>query len=65
MSTGDRQVEFNIEEKLAELKLTPAQRAEALASVRIAQTAVELVARARAALRRFAELVALKPSVRT
>jgi hypothetical protein len=65
MSTGNRQAAFNIEEKLAELQLTPSQRAQARNAMAIASGVVDILQALTGALKRLAEAIALKPSVRT
>ena len=65
MSSVKRQVEFNLEAKLAELNLTPAGRAEALAVARKAERIIAAFEWFGAALRRLTHAVALKPSLRT
>ena len=65
MSTGNRQVDFNIEEKLAELNLTRSQRAQARGAMEMASDVVDILQALTGALKRLAEAIALKPSVRT
>jgi len=65
MSSANRQVEFNIETKLAELNLTPAARADALAVARQAEKVIAAVEWVFAALKRLTHAMALKPSLRT
>jgi hypothetical protein len=65
MSSGNRQIEFNIEEKLAELHLTPSQRDEARGAVEMANDVVDVLQALTRAVKRLAEAVSLKPSVRT
>jgi len=65
MSNGNKQVEFNIEDKLNEVRLTPSERANAIGAMRVAEDAVEIVAVLRAAVKRVAGFISPKPSVRT
>jgi hypothetical protein len=65
MSNGNKQAVFNLEEKLNELNLTPSERANALGAMRVAEDAVEIFEVLRAAFKRVAGFVSLKPSVRT
>jgi hypothetical protein len=65
MSTGNRQVGFNVEQKLAELNLTPSQRHQALGAIKVAEDVIDVVQFFSAFARRVAGAVSLKPSVRT
>jgi hypothetical protein len=67
MSYGKKQAEFNLdlEAKLNELHLTPSERANAIGAMRVAEDAVEIVRVLRAAMKRIAGFMSLKPSVRT
>ena len=65
MRYTDRQNEFDLESRLAELNLSPVDRAHALAAAKKAEILVTLVQRIGAALKRLTETMALKPSVRT
>jgi len=65
MATGNRQEDFNIEEKLANLRLTPSQRIEAVAALRTAETAVRMIEAVMGGMRRMAELLALKPGLKS
>ena len=64
MSNGNKQVEFNLEQKLNELNLTPSERANAIGAMRVAEDAIELVELVQTAARRVAGLFAFKPSIR-
>jgi hypothetical protein len=64
MSTGNQKSEFNLEEKLGQLNLTPSQREHAVGAMRVATDAVEVVAAITAAVKRIAGALSLKPSVR-
>ena len=64
MSTSNRQESFTIEEKLANLNLTSAERNQALAAVRIAENFVDFIQACSAGLRRVAQALALKPSLK-
>jgi len=64
MSTGKQNVEFNLEEKLGQLNLTPSQREQAVGAMRVATDTVEVVAAISAAVKRIAGALFLKPSVR-
>ena len=65
MSYTDRQIEFDLESRVAELHLTPGERARVLAAAEKAELLVTTVQRIGAALKRLTETMALKPSVRT
>ena len=65
MSIGDRQVAFNFEEKLASLNLTPTQQSEARGAIRVAEDVIEGTEFLVGLVKRLAEAVSLKPSVRT
>ncbi len=64
MSTRDRQVEFNVEQKLADLNLTPSQRHQALGAIRVAEDLVEIFQYLGAAAKRVAGALSFKPSIR-
>jgi len=64
MSNGNKRSEVSIVDKLNELPLTPSERAAALGAMRVAEDAVDIVGVVRAALKRVAGFVSLKPSVR-
>ena len=64
MNTGNRKVEFNVEEKLSELNLTPFQRARAVGHMRKAEGWVEAFLALTSAIKRVAGTVSLKPSAR-
>ena len=64
MSTGSKQVELNIEERLNELQMTPSERANAIGAMRVAEDAVELLEILVATVKRVAGFFSLKPSVR-
>ena len=65
MTNGNRKAAFNIEEKLAELNLSPAQRSQALGAMRAAEDMVDFLDTVGAALKRIAGAFSLKPSIRT
>ena len=65
MSTGNRQADVTVEQKLAELNLTPSQRHQALGAIKVAEDVVDVFQFFRALARRVAGAVTLKPSVRT
>ncbi len=65
MSTGNRQATFNFEEKLAGLTMTPTQRSEARGAMRVAEGFFEVAEFLSGLVKRLAEAVSLKPSVRT
>ena len=64
MSNGNKQASFNILERLNELPLTPSERATAIGAMRVAEDAVDLLGTVRAAFKRIAGFISLKPSVR-
>ena len=64
MSNGNKQVEFNLEQRLNELNLTPSERANAIGAMRVAEEAIELLEVVQTAVKRVAGLFALKPSIR-
>jgi len=64
MSNGNKQAVFNLEARLNELNLTPAERANALGAMRLAEDAVEIFEALRAMFKRIAGLISPKPSVR-
>jgi hypothetical protein len=65
MSYSDRQVDFDLESRLARVNITPSERASALAAAERAEILVTTVQRIAAAFKRLTETTALKPSVRT
>ena len=65
MSNGNKRVEFKIEERLNEVRMTPSERADAIGAMRVAEDAVEIFEVLRAAIKRVAGFISLKPSVRT
>lgn len=65
MGNGNRQAEFNVEARLAELKLNPVQRLHAQSAFRAAEDWVGVFQALTAALKRIAAAMSLKPSVRT
>ncbi len=65
MNTGIRQATFNIEEKLANIHLTQSQQSQARDAFRMAADVVEVMEFLVGAVKRLAEAVSLKPSVRT
>ena len=64
MTTRNRKAEFNIEEKLAELNLTPAQRARAIGAMQSAEDMVDFVNSLGAVVKRIAGAFSFKPSIR-
>jgi len=64
MATSKGQESFTFEEKLANLNLTAAERARALGALRTAETFVDLVQACSAGIRRVAEMLSLKPSLK-
>jgi len=64
MTTGNRKELFTIEEKLANLNLTSAQRTQALGAMRVAEDLVDFVETLGTAVKRIAGAFAPKPSVR-
>lgn len=64
MTTGNRKAEFNIEEKLANINLTPADRQRALGAMRAAEDLVDFLDRLVAAGKRIAGVFSLKSGVR-
>jgi len=64
MTTGNRKVEFNIEEKLASVNMTPADRHRALGAMRAAEDLVDFLDTLVAAGKRIAGVFSFKPSVR-
>lgn len=65
MSTGNTQVQANIEDKLNELHLNPVDRARALSAMRVAAEAVKVFEVLATSVKRIAAAVWLKPTVRT
>ncbi len=64
MSYGKQHEEFNLEGKLNELNLTPAQREHAVGAMKVAEDAVEVFYAIAGAVKRVAAAMSLKPSVR-
>lgn len=64
MHTTNRQEALNFAEKLAELNLTPSQREQALGAMKTADLFVDAVLAVAGGLRRIAEALALKPSLK-
>jgi hypothetical protein len=64
MSNGKQNQEFNLEARLNELNLTPAQRQQAVSAFRVASDAVEVFGAIAGAVKRIAGAMSLKPSVR-
>jgi hypothetical protein len=64
MSTSNRQAQFNFEDSVARLHLTPAQRRETLAAAHTAEVLVTTIQRIGAAFKRLSESLVLKPRVR-
>lgn len=65
MRYTDRQTDFDLESRLADVNITPSERAYALAAAERAEILVTTVQRIAAAFKRLTETTALKPSVRT
>ena len=65
MSNTNRHVEFDLESRLAQVNLTPGERADALAAAERAELLVTTVQRIAAAFKRLTDAMALKPTVRT
>ena len=64
MSTANRNVNLNLEDKLAKLNLTPAQRTQALGAMRAAEDMVDFLQTVGAVAKRIAGALSLKPSIR-
>lgn len=64
MSYGKHQDEFNLEQKLNELNLTPSQRDHAVSAMKTASDAVEIIEAVTGAFKRVAGTMTPKPSVR-
>jgi hypothetical protein len=64
MTTGNRKVNLNLEEKLAEMNLSPVDRAQALSALKMAEDMVDLFETLAAGVRRIAGVFSLRPSVR-
>lgn len=62
MTTGNREAMLNIEQKLADLNLTPAQRSQALGAMRAAEDMVDFIETLGAAVKRIAGVFSLKPT---
>ncbi len=64
MKNVNRQVEFNLEAKLAGLNMTPAQRTESLEAARKAELVIAAIVWLGATLKRLISAMTLKPSLR-
>lgn len=64
MATSKGQESFTFEEKLANLNLTATERAKALGALRTAESFVDFVQLCGAGIRRVAEFLSLKPSLK-
>lgn len=64
MSNGNNHEGFDLEQKLNELNLTPAQRDHAVSALRVATDAVDVIEAITGAFKRVAGAMSLKPSVR-
>jgi hypothetical protein len=64
MTTGNRKVDLNLEEKLAQLNLSPLDRAQALSALRAAEDLVTLFEALRTVFKRITGAFSLRPSVR-
>ena len=64
MTTGKRNATFDLEQKLATMNLSPAQRTQALDAMRAAEDMVDFIQTVGAAAKRIAGAFSLKPSVR-
>jgi hypothetical protein len=64
MSTGNSNVNLNLEDKLVKLNLSPAQCTQALGAMRAAEDMVDFFQTVGAAVKRIAGALSLKPSVR-
>jgi hypothetical protein len=64
MNTGNRNVAFNIEEKLVDMNLSPAQRTQAIDAMRAAEDMVAFLDTLGTAIKRMAGVFSLKPSIR-
>ena len=64
MTTGNREVTFDFEQKLATMNLTPSQRTQALDAMRAAEDMVEFFQTVGTAAKRIAGAFSLKPSIR-
>jgi len=64
MSYGKQTEEFNIEQKLNELNLTPSQRDQAVSAMKVAVDTVEIFDAIASAVKRAAGAMSLKPNVR-
>ena len=64
MTTGNRKVDLNLEEKLAQLNLSPVDRARALSALKMAEDMVSLFEFLGTGLKRIAGAFSLRPSVR-
>jgi hypothetical protein len=65
MTTGNRKVDLNLEEKLAQLNISPIDRARALSAMKAAEDMVDFFGALRMAFKRIAGAFSLRPSVRT
>ena len=64
MTTGNRKVDLNLEEKLAQLDISPIDRARALSALKTAEDMVDFFEAIRAGFKRIAGAFSLRPSVR-
>ncbi len=64
MSYGKQTEEFNIEQKLNELNLTPSQREQAVSAMKVAVDTVEIFDAIASTVKRVAGAMSLKPNVR-
>ena len=64
MTTYNRKAEFNLEEKLADLNLTPSQRARAIGAMNAAEDLVDLMQSLGAVVKRIAGAFLPKTSIR-
>jgi hypothetical protein len=65
MSTGNRKAAaFNLEQKLADLNLSPAQRIRAIDAMQAAEDMVDFLETVGAAIKRIAGVFSLKPGIR-
>ena len=64
MTTGNRKVDLNLEEKLAQLNISPIDRARALSALKAAEDMVDFFEALRTVFKRIAGAFSLRPSVR-
>ena len=64
MTTGNRKVDLNLEEKLAQLNLSPVDRARALSALKMSEDIVNFFEALGAGVKRIAGAFSLRPSVR-